>query len=188
MRTIGWSGLNALFMSVTRTACVRLRAFLLVRPGTWVTMLTPGLKPSLRLSSVGSTGTPFLFSGIETRFRFTCLPVPVLGSVTVKWLLGHGNRQLVPGAAIVSQREALSSFAHCGTVRLRETIPRASVAPLDESKAVTISWVAPQPANTSRPLPLSGRSRLFAPGFRPTVVGTVSSGPLPNPAVESSTR
>jgi len=33
MRTIGWSGLNALFMSVTRTACVRLRAFLLVRPG-----------------------------------------------------------------------------------------------------------------------------------------------------------
>src|SRR3954453_1607490 len=128
-------------MSVTGTAPVRLKAFLLVSPGTWVTMLTPGLKPSLRLSSGGSTATPFLFCGIETRFRFTCLPVPLLGSVTVKWSLGHGNRQFVPGAAIVSPREDLARFAHCGSVWLRVTIPRASVAPLDGSRAVTISRV-----------------------------------------------
>ena len=111
---------------------MRLKAFLLVSPGTWVTMLTPGLKPSLRLSSVGSTGTPFLFSGIESRFEVDPPPVPVLESGTVKWSLGHGNRQLVPGAAIVSHARCLGELAALRHRALSETSPRARTCRLSD--------------------------------------------------------
>ena len=38
-------------------------------------------------------GTPALLVGINSRLRFTRLPVGVLLSRTVKWSLGQGNRQ-----------------------------------------------------------------------------------------------
>ena len=52
-------------MSVSGTAPVFWKAVGLSRPGTRVTMLSPGLKPSLRLMSAGSMWVPARFVGVE---------------------------------------------------------------------------------------------------------------------------
>ena len=71
-------------MSVTGTAPVRWKAAGVSRPGTFVMISWPGLKPSARLYSVGSTATPSLLRGIESTERFTRRPVSVWRSRTVK--------------------------------------------------------------------------------------------------------
>jgi hypothetical protein len=67
-------------MSVSSAAPVRWRS----RPGTNVMMGEPGLKPSLRFHSAGSTGTPAAFLGIDSAARSMRLPVSVEPSRTVK--------------------------------------------------------------------------------------------------------
>ena len=52
-------------MSVIGTAPVFANAAGVSSPGTLVMITLPGLKPSERLYSVGSIGSPFLFTGIE---------------------------------------------------------------------------------------------------------------------------
>ena len=49
MTTIGWAGSNERSMSVIGTAPVRSNAAGVSRPGTFVTIMLPGLKPSLQL-------------------------------------------------------------------------------------------------------------------------------------------
>ena len=81
--TIGWFGAKAWSMSVSGTAPVFWKAVGLSSPGTRVTMLSPGLKPSLRLMSTGSMWTPSLLAGVEVALRLTRSPVGVLESGTV---------------------------------------------------------------------------------------------------------
>ena len=49
----------------------------LSRPGTFVTIMEPGLKPSARFWSVGSIHTPSLLAGIDSRFKLSRRPVTV---------------------------------------------------------------------------------------------------------------
>src|SRR5438105_3341494 len=62
-------------------------------PGTWVSAIEPGEKPSLRFHSVGSIGTPATLRGIPAMGRCTRRPVSVVGSGTVKTSFGNGSRQ-----------------------------------------------------------------------------------------------
>src|SRR5215217_595825 len=111
-------------------------------------MLTPGLNPSLRLSSVGSTWTSCRLVGIDSASRFTSRPVALLRLRTVKWLLGQGNRQLEPGAAIVSQRFAVASAPHSGQVLSIRAVSEATSSPRADT-AYTVSCLAPHAASTS---------------------------------------
>ncbi len=63
------------------------------RPGTWVTSIWPGEKPSLRFHSVGRIGIAARLDGMPRTLRFTRSPVSVLLSAVVKKLLGQGKRQ-----------------------------------------------------------------------------------------------
>jgi hypothetical protein len=47
------------------------------RPGTWASIMAPGLKPSLRFHSAGSMGLPKTVRGIAAIERSTRLPVAV---------------------------------------------------------------------------------------------------------------
>ena len=71
-------------MSVIGTAPVLANACRLSRPGTRVTIASPGLKPSERFMSVGSIGLPATLRGMPSGGRFSRLPVGVLGSEAVK--------------------------------------------------------------------------------------------------------
>ena len=81
--TIGWFGANAWSMSVSGTAPVFWKAVGLSRPGTRVTMLSPGLKPSLWLMPAGSMWTPWTLAGVESLLKLTRRPVGALASSTV---------------------------------------------------------------------------------------------------------
>src|SRR3954464_14437090 len=84
------------------------------RPGTWVTIGAPGLKPSLVLIAVGSNVVPLLLTGIDAGWRLRRRPVSVVDSVRVKWSFGYGNRQSVPTGVIASQRSAVSMATPIG--------------------------------------------------------------------------
>ena len=66
-------------MSVIGTAPVRSNAAWLSSPGTLVTIMFPGEKPSARFWSVGSIGLPARFFGTEALFRFSLRPVGGVG-------------------------------------------------------------------------------------------------------------
>ena len=70
------------------------------RPGAAVMIFGPGLKPSLRFHSAGSTRTPSAFSGIAASGKRTRRPVAVSESATVKKSLGNGRRQWVGSGAL----------------------------------------------------------------------------------------
>ncbi len=80
--TMGWFGAKAWSMSVRGTAPVFWKASGLSRPGTLVTMLSPGLNPSLVLIPAGLTCTPFLLAGVDASLRLSRCPVGVLESGT----------------------------------------------------------------------------------------------------------
>src|SRR3954471_3702907 len=90
--TAGWSASKDRAGSVMGTRPVASNAAWLSRPGTFVTISDPGLKPSLRLISVGSIGLPAMFLGISVSWRFSRRPVSVVGSGLVNSSLGHGYR------------------------------------------------------------------------------------------------
>src|SRR5882724_1626145 len=175
-------------MSVSGTAPVFWKAVGLSRPGILVTMLSPGLKPSLRLMSAGLMWKPVPFLGVEAMLRFTRRPVGALESAAVKWSLGQGNRQLVPGLAIVSQRAAFLRTPHCGTVwaicalELPSTL-RLCPFPL---LAVMVSLLAAHPASASRPATVSGRASLLPPR-RSFTLREARSGPLRKDDTETRT-
>ena len=101
-RTIGWSACSDAPMSVIGAAPLRVRS----RPGTNVTIMAPGLKPSLRFHSVGSTGTPDEFDGIDAAGKCTRRPVPA--------------RRVGDGEEVVRERhEALARRDHVAAVRGR---------------------------------------------------------------------
>src|ERR671918_2056935 len=62
-------------------------------PGTFVSSIEPGLKPSARFMSTGSIGLPALLRGIEARLRLRRRSVGVALSRLGKWSFGHGYRQ-----------------------------------------------------------------------------------------------
>jgi hypothetical protein len=74
-----------------------------------VIIAEPGLKPSLRFHSVGSTWTPAVFAGIADLERSTRRPIGVLLSAFVKWLFGQGYRQAERSSG--SQVEAATAGA-----------------------------------------------------------------------------
>lgn len=73
-------------MSVTGAAPVRARS----RPGTRLSSIDPGEKPSARFHSPGDTGTPSAFFSVVR--RWTRRPVGVPASATVFQSLGNGSR------------------------------------------------------------------------------------------------
>src|SRR4051812_20768927 len=99
---MGWSAPSDAPMFVIGAAPVFTRS----SPGTYVTIMAPGLKPSLRFHSVGSIETPDAFAGIEARSKCTRRPVPLVGSATVKKSFGKGIRHL--RVAIGSHRFAVA--------------------------------------------------------------------------------
>ncbi len=78
-------------MSVIGAAPVRSRS----SPGTAVRMTEPGLNPSFRFHSVGSTWTPSAFAGSASCAKSTRLPVSVVGSSTVNRSFGNGRTHAV---------------------------------------------------------------------------------------------
>src|SRR4029079_4516696 len=100
---MGWSARNDAPMSVIGAAPGPARS----SPGTYVTIMAPGLNPSLRFHSVGSMATPLEFDGIDRRSKCTRRPVPLVGSATVKKSFGNGMRHLLgaigaPPAAVAA--------------------------------------------------------------------------------------
>ena len=71
-----------------------------------MTIIAPGLNPSLRFHSVGSIGTPLELVGIESARKCTRRPVADAPSATVKKSFGNGMRHL--REAIGSQRSAVA--------------------------------------------------------------------------------
>src|SRR5581483_690936 len=86
-----WSRLRAMSMFVG--GAVFANALGLSKPGTWVTIGEPGLKPSRRFQSVVSIGAPAAFRGVASGLTFSRRPVAELASGRVKKLFGHGNMQ-----------------------------------------------------------------------------------------------
>src|SRR6476661_3949885 len=80
-------------MSVSGAGSVFANAFALSMPGTFVTIIEPGEKPSARFQSVGSIGLPATLRGIARTLKSTRLPVVVDASATVKKSLGNGSMQ-----------------------------------------------------------------------------------------------
>src|SRR3954452_13426408 len=78
-------------MSVSGAGSVLANAFALSIPGTFVTIIEPGEKPSARFQSVGSIGLPAMFRGIPSTVKSTRRPVVVDVSVIVKKSLGNGS-------------------------------------------------------------------------------------------------
>ncbi len=68
--------------------------------------MEPGLKPSLRFHSVGSTCTPPAFAGVDAGSKCTRRPVGVDPSATVKKSFGIGMRHLT--GASTSHRLAVA--------------------------------------------------------------------------------
>src|SRR3954454_7474960 len=67
----------------------------------------PGLKPSLRLNSVGSTGTPLTFVGNSARVRATRRPVAdVLSFLVCATFDGNGSRHARLGVPLQVAAEA----------------------------------------------------------------------------------
>src|SRR5687767_2466982 len=93
MTTIGCAGSKLRSTSVIGTAPVRRNASGVSSPGTFVTILLPGLKPSLQLYGAELTGLPKRFFGIQSSRRASRLPVGLVESARVKWSFGHGYRQ-----------------------------------------------------------------------------------------------
>ncbi len=89
-------------MSVIGAAPLRARS----SPATYVTIIDPGLKPSLRFHSVGSIGTPLELAGIASGRKWTRRPVADESSRSVKKSFGKGMRHFA--AARTSQRSALA--------------------------------------------------------------------------------
>ena len=92
-------------MSVIGTAPVRSNAAWLSRPGTRVTIMFPGEKPSARFWSVGSIGLPTRFLGTEALFRFSWRPVGVAAGL-VNAVVGpreqaHGRVQEVAPVGVL---------------------------------------------------------------------------------------
>src|SRR4051794_40779857 len=79
-------------MSVIGTAPVRRNASGVSSPGTFVTIMLPGLNPSFQLYGAALTGLPNRFFGIQSSCRASRLPVGLVGSALVKWSFGHGYR------------------------------------------------------------------------------------------------
>ena len=79
-------------MSVIGTAPVRANAAGVSRPGTFVTIMLPGLKPSLRVVRRGAHRLAGRLRGIHSSRRARRLPVGLESSARVKWSFGHGYR------------------------------------------------------------------------------------------------
>jgi hypothetical protein len=88
--TTGWAGSKERSTSVIGTAPVRRNASGVSSPGTLVTIMLPGLKPSLWLYGAALTGLPSRLRGISSSRSASRRPVAVEGSATVKWSFGHG--------------------------------------------------------------------------------------------------
>jgi hypothetical protein len=84
MTTSGWRRANAWPMSVTGAMPDRSNACGTSRPGIFVISVEPGLKPSLRLWSVGSIGFCARLRGIDSRLRLSRLRVSLAPSARVK--------------------------------------------------------------------------------------------------------
>src|SRR3954452_4247036 len=78
-------------MSVSGAGSVLANAFALSIPGTFVTIIEPGEKPSARFQSVGSIGLPAMLRGIPSTLKSTRRPVCVDASLVVKKSLGNGS-------------------------------------------------------------------------------------------------
>ena len=89
-------------MSSTGTIRVRPKAAFVSRPGTFVTIGSPGLNPSLRFHDDGSIGLPPAFFGIDRTLKFTRRFVSVVESPVVNQSFGNGNRQ--SAGSVKSQR------------------------------------------------------------------------------------
>ncbi len=77
MTTIGCSASKDSLIRVIGTGFVAANASGVSMPGTRRTIGAPGLKPSLVLISVGSTGVPLALVGIEASLRSSRKPVGV---------------------------------------------------------------------------------------------------------------
>src|SRR5215210_7078541 len=80
-------------MSVIGTAPVRANASGVSSPGTFVTIMFPGLKPSFQLYGAALTGFPSRLRGIHSSRSARRRPVGLEASALVKWSFGHGYRQ-----------------------------------------------------------------------------------------------
>jgi hypothetical protein len=88
--TTGWPGSKERSMSVIGTAPVRRKASGVSSPGTFVTIMLPGLKPSFWRYGAALTGFPKRLRGISSSVSASRRPVAVEGSAVVKWSFGHG--------------------------------------------------------------------------------------------------
>jgi hypothetical protein len=93
IRTTGARLRNACDMSVSGAGLVSCSACGVSSPGTFATIMLPGLKPSLRSYGATSICEPSWFVGIAACGRWTPSPVLLLGSFFVKRSLGNGMRQ-----------------------------------------------------------------------------------------------
>src|SRR5262245_61018855 len=164
MTTIGAPGLNALDMSVKRTALVLLNALGLSRPGTRTTIMLPGLKPSLRLYSATWTWLPWVFEGIPPCGRFTRTPVLLEASCLVNRSLGKGNRegllangwQSEAGAAAADADAARPATAK--TKEMAHALCRQGALEGSLSMEIVVARLAPlltEPSPPPRPCPLA---------------------------------
>src|SRR3954454_19889290 len=96
-------------MSERPTAFVRAR----LRPGTFVRITEPGLKPSNALYGAGSIGLPFLFRGISAAGGAGGRPVALVLSARVNASVGKGRRQ----AALSRGSQRVAAPAPAGSTR-----------------------------------------------------------------------
>ena len=99
------------------------------RPGTRARIGVPGLKPSCRFHSAGSTCTPAVLAGSAPAAKCTRRPVGLLRSGTVNRLLGKGSR---PGGSggWLEATAAVDGATAARTATIRGTKRRIGHTPL----------------------------------------------------------
>ena len=128
----------------------------------------PGENPSLRFHSVGSSGLPATFFGIESRFMFTRRPVGVVASATVNQSFGNGKVQY--SRLRKSQRSNVGmSPSTC------ESMFGAGLGSGGGGGvAVSLSRMLPMPSASPRPVPSLAVSRSVSVSVASTVVSSTS--------------
>src|SRR5215212_1438652 len=128
-------------MSVIGTAPVRAKAAGVSSPGTFVTIMLPGLKPSFQLYGAALTGLPSRLRGIQSSRRASRLPVGLVGSALVKWSFGHGYRQAAGSSGSQATAAPAGNATNAATTTAMSTPaltgrecyqPRTPGAPVDE--------------------------------------------------------
>ncbi len=131
-------------MSVDGTIFDLAKSDCVLSDGTWTMIDWPGLKPSLRLNSVGSTGTPLALEGSSARVRATRRPVADVRSFLVCATFdGNGSRHPrfgVPLQVVAEAAEGSSRSAPIAPRSLRFIAARLNTFVRRELR----SWVSPR--------------------------------------------